>query len=68
MSGGLYLDNTFVRSAWQASDIVTLFFAVPLLAGSLAYGRTARGFLIWMGVLEAMQDEMRVAATAKARR
>ena len=24
--------------------------------------------IIWMGVLEGMQDEMRVAATAKARR
>ena len=51
--GDLYRDNALVKSVWFANDIVTLFLAVPLMAGALLY--TIRGSvkaqLIWMGTL-----------------
>jgi len=49
----LYRDNAFVKSIWPANDMVTLFLAIPLMAGALFY--TIRGSvkarLIWMGTL-----------------
>lgn len=53
---GLYRDNTFVTTTWLGNDAVTLFLAVPILAGSLFF--SARGShkaqLVWMGALDYM--------------
>jgi hypothetical protein len=53
---GLYRDNAFVTTTWLGNDAITLFLAVPILAGSLFF--SARGShkaqLVWMGALDYM--------------
>lgn len=53
---GLYRDNAFVTTTWLGNDAITLFLAVPILAGSLFF--SARGShkaqLVWMGTLDYM--------------
>lgn len=49
----LYRDNDFVALLWRGNDFVTLFVAVPLLAGALVYARggSVRAKLVWFGML-----------------
>jgi hypothetical protein len=51
---GLYRDNDFVQSTWLGNDVVTLFLAVPILAGALIFARrgSLRAQLVWMGMLD----------------
>lgn len=53
---GLYRDNLLVTSGWYGNDLVTLFVAVPLLAGAMFYaGRgSLRAQLVWLGMLDYM--------------
>lgn len=50
---GVYRDNALVEAAWRGNDLVTLFLAVPLLAGAIARARqgSRRALLISLGVL-----------------
>ena len=49
---GLYRDNLLVTSGWYGNDLVTLFVAVPLLAGAMFYaGRGLHaGFMCGNGI------------------
>jgi hypothetical protein len=51
--GNLYRDNAFVKSAWSANDIITLFVVVPLLLLSIYLSNkgSQRWKLIWIGLL-----------------
>jgi len=53
---GLYLDNAFVTTTWLGNDAVTLFLAVPILAGSLFFSACGshKAQLVWMGALDYM--------------
>jgi hypothetical protein len=48
-----YRDNLWGLCSWRANDLVTLFVAVPLLAGSLLLLKrgSARVRLVWLGML-----------------
>ncbi|MHB9002628.1 MAG: hypothetical protein ACYC6C_01000 [Coriobacteriia bacterium] len=54
--GGVYRDNTWITSAYQGTDIVTLLLAVPLLIAGAALSRcgSARGHLVWIAMLAYM--------------
>ena len=49
----LYHDNAFVKSAWYANDLITLFVIVPLLiiAIYLSYKNSQRWLMLLMGLL-----------------
>ena len=49
----LYHDNAFVKSAWYANDLVTLFVIVPLLiiAIYLSYKNSQRWLMLLVGLL-----------------
>lgn len=49
----LYSDNAFVKSAWFANDIITLFVVMPLLVTSIYLSQkgSARWLMVWMGLL-----------------
>ncbi|SHK05171.1 hypothetical protein SAMN02745975_03533 [Geosporobacter subterraneus DSM 17957] len=51
--GDLYRDNELVKAAWYGNDLVTLFVAVPSMAGALwfAFRGSQRAQLIWIGTL-----------------
>jgi hypothetical protein len=53
---GLYRDNAFVTTTWFGNDAVTLFLAVPILAGSLFFSArdSHKAQLVWMGALDYM--------------
>jgi len=53
---GLYRDNAFVTSTWQGNDLTTLLLLVPLLLVALALARrgSARGYLVWLALVESM--------------
>lgn len=52
----LYRDNPFVKTTWLGNDAVTLFIAIPILVAALVYSArgSAKGQLIWMGMLDYM--------------
>ena len=56
-SGGLivpnlYRDNSFYKTAWQASDAITLLLAPALVVSFLYYRRgSVRAQLVWLGLL-----------------
>jgi hypothetical protein len=52
---GLYRDNAFVTSTWLGNDIVTLVVLAPLLALAtvMAARGSARGYLAWLGLVDA---------------
>lgn len=56
LSASLYRDNRWAASQFVGNDAVTLLVAVPLLALSLwqAWRGSARGQLVWLGVLHFM--------------
>ncbi len=49
----LYHDNAFVKSAWYANDLITLFVVVPLLiiAIYLSHKNSQRWLMLLMGLL-----------------
>lgn len=53
---GVYRDNAFTISTWRGNDLATLFVMVPLLLAALmiASRGSARGYLVWLALLEAM--------------
>lgn len=50
---GIYRDTGWVTAAWDGNDLVTLFFAVPVLVWSLIAARkgSPRAELIWYSML-----------------
>ena len=49
----LYNDNAFVKLAWRANDIITLFVIVPLLVTAirLSHKGFKRWLMVWMGLM-----------------
>jgi hypothetical protein len=49
----LYLDNAFVKKAWFANDLITLFVIVPLLATAIYFTKkgSQKWLLLLMGLL-----------------
>ena len=48
---GIYRDNAFVQTAWEANDWVTLLLILPALLLVLLLKKTVRVQLIWAGLL-----------------
>lgn len=48
----LYKDNAFVKLAWRANDIITLFVAAPLLVITIYLSRkgSKRWLIVWIGL------------------
>ena len=47
----MYRDVEWIRATWLGNDSVTLFLAVPLLVTGIARCGSARGLLLWLGLL-----------------
>ena len=49
----LYNDNDFVKTAWYANDIITLWVVVPLLIAAVYFSRKGalRWLLVWLGLM-----------------
>lgn len=52
----VYRDNAFTVSTWRGNDLATLFVMVPLLMCALVIASrgSARGYLVWLALVEAM--------------